>query len=403
MPVQQQMSSFAGKLGANLATAYGEHKDKPIDLGGRRQLPANVKGGVAKLSTLYTKEQDKDDGVCPKGQTFFRASAVCLHPESCAGAVTQFTVPLCDIPAKGLSRARPFSENWNKFRSLFEMLGVAPFSEPPLPATASVAEKLAQGGRIEAYYMAAMNMLRTRAATNPIYIEFSTRGWTPKPTPQQPKPEEIVFEDWHGLAQWNGQHNPAAGVTEAPPSAPPTQTQSPLPQQPPPPVDRQDTLDINPELVAELVSVAMGDPEGNTEDGVDAHKQLEQVAWAMGWTEEQTKKAADWVAVGNMALTPPGGGAGALSSSPQPPTPVQKSDPVVGQRWSFRKRTKDGEPLKNNKAEPFPAQEYTVDTVDAANRTCVLRGKDGKEVTDLRTKKPAAVKWEWLEEQLPPY
>ena len=54
------------------------------------------------------------------------------------------------------------------------------------------------------------------------------------------------------------------------------------------------------ELVAALVEIAMGDPEGNTPDGASATSQLEQMAWGLGWTKEQTGKAADWAEVGGI-------------------------------------------------------------------------------------------------------
>ena len=58
MPVQQQMSSFAGRLGARVAAANAEYRGKPIDTGNRR-LPGGIKegAGVAKVQSAYTKQQ----------------------------------------------------------------------------------------------------------------------------------------------------------------------------------------------------------------------------------------------------------------------------------------------------------------------------------------------------------
>lgn len=412
MPVQTTNSSFAKRLGARVAQANAEHRDKPIDTGNRR-LPAGIKSGVAKLSAMYTKVQEKDDGACPKGETFFRASAVVMSPESHDGmriagvCTTQVIIPLCDVPAKGLKKAVSFSDNWYDFQNTFKLLGITP--PPETPQTDPT------GQRTEAYYFAAMKAL-TDPKRPPVYIEFSTRGWTPKPTPQQPKPNEIVFETWHGLATFNGQHDPAAGVTEAPPSVPddrsppPPQAQaaSPPSVNGPPPQHQPDEGPLGPEDIAALVEIAMADPEGKTADGAVAGSKLEDLAWANGWGKDATRDAKDWSEVGDMALNGPDG----VPSTKQPggdpaSTSVTQSTeqkaPILGQvtvgsKWKYAKRTKEGVKLKDNKGQEFPPQEVEVVTTDLATKTCTLKTvKDGQDVLDIRTRKPAQVKWDWLE------
>lgn len=415
MPVQQQMSSFATRLGGRVAQANVEHRDKPVDVGNRR-LPAGIRSGMAKLSAMYTKQQTEDNAKTPKGETFFRASAIALFPEQhngekVAGMVTQVVIPLCDVPAKGQRKAQSFSDNWYEFQNFFKLLGISPpvgpQYEPSSPPGSDPAKDLAAGAQVEAYYFAAMKAL-TDPQRSPTYIEFSTRGWTPPKTPQSPNPEEIVFETWHGLAPpervaaLNGQYSPGAGVTvvpgrtsqpfnefEPPPQTPP-QVQIPSPQHNP--------VDVTDE-VASLVETAMGDPEGTTEDGAAASARLEELAWAAGWTKDQTANPPapytnDWAGVGDMALNPPTG----APTAPTAPTVSPMGIPVVGMKYKFAKRTKDGAKLKNNKGEEFPPQEVEVVTVDPAAKTCTLKtAKDGKDVVDIRSKKPVLVKWEWLE------
>lgn len=382
-----------------MAQANAEHKDKPVDTGNRR-LPAGIRDGVAKLSAMYTKAYEDDkNGPGTKGQSFFRVSAIVVSPEThngekTAGQVTSQVVPLCDMPAKGQRKAIPFSQNWFEFQNIFKLLGVAPC--PETPATDPT------GQRTEVYFFAAMKMLTDpeRIKADPKYISFSTRGWTPPASPAQPKPEEMVFETWHGLAAYNGKHDPAAGVRD---SLPPTQTapaQAPAPPvQPshtPPSPQYQPGGDADPaDVVAALVEVAMNDPEGATEEGQEASSKLEGMAWAAGWTKEQTAGAADWAQVGDMALNKPTAG---VVVAPPTPVTVVSSIPTVGMRCLFAKRTKDGERLKNNKGEVFPPQDVEVVTVDGTTGTCTLKTvKDGKDVVDIRTKKPIAVKFEWLE------
>jgi len=437
MPVQQQNSSFAKKLGGRLAQANAEFAGKPPELR-RKQLPANIRNGVAKLSTMYTKEQDKEDGACPKGEVFFRASAVVISPAEYAGCVTQYLVPMCDIPEKkgdGYTKpAIPFKDNWNKLRSLIESLGVAPFPEPPFKGDPNSPEAVAQGLRIEQYYFAATAMLTSpeRMKTNPVYIDFSTRGFTPKKTIAKPDPTEMVFEDWHGPAKWDGKVDPAAGVGRPPPStngppaysAPPTAAADGLPPGPPPAhhaPTQVATAPVHPyaplvqsgeesdlaDVVAALVEVAMNDPDGATSEGADASAQLEKLAWAAGWSTAQTASPPepftnDWAGVGDMALTPPTQATQTTTAAPVATSPVvtpSASDlPVVGGKHRFAKRTKDGARLKDGSGNEFPPQDVEVVTVDPASDTCTLKTvKDGKMVVDIRTKQPVAVKFGWLE------
>lgn len=401
MPVQQQMSSFAKKLGGRVAAANAEHKDKPVDTGNRR-LPAGIRDGRAKLSTMYTKEYE--DGAM-KGQTFFRASAIVESPEEhdgqkVRGLVTSIMVPLCDVPATNFKAAKSFSDNWYAFQNVFKLLGVAPC--PETQATDPT------GQRTEAYFFAAMKTLTdpVRMRANPIYVTFSTRGFTPKPTVQQSKPTEMVFEEWHGLAKAPAPNDPASGVTVAdrPPTVPHT-----------PPTGNEDGLPVTAgpvsvagvpspmsggpthlsDEVSGLVEVAMSDPNGDTAEGQESGVRLEELAWAAGWTKEQTGVAKDWAAVGEMALgTPPGSPpslpTASVNETPEPPAP--------GRKYKFAKRTQDGTKLKNAKGEEFPPTEVEVVSVDQILGTCVVKScKDGKTVTDLRTKSPVAVKYEWLE------
>ena len=135
----------------------------------------------------------------------------------------------------------------------------------------------------------------------------------------------------------------------------------------------------------------MNDPEGATEDGANASSRLEAMAWAAGWTKEQTAGAADWAQVGDMALNAPTAGA-----TPSPLTPA------VGSKWLFAKRDKSGDKLKNKDGIEFPPQEVEVVSVDEVNNTCTLvTVKDRKPVVDIRSKKLVDVKFEYLEG--PPY
>ena len=382
MPVQTQMSSFAKKLGGRVAAANAEHKDKPVDLGMMR-LPPGIRNGVAKIVTMTTKEYPDDkNGPGTKGQIFFRAAAVVISPEEHAGQKvvglqTSQVISLCDVPAKGQRKAKSFNDNWYEFQNLFKLLGIAPPNETQ--------QTDPTGQKTEAFYFAAMKSL-TDPHRPPVYVAFSTRGWTPPPSAIQPKPEEMVFETWHGLAELNGTvpFNPGASVAEVAANQQPDPFTEPpmgLVEFPP----RESTEDIA-TVVALLVETAMNDPEEVTEEeAAEASARLEELAWAAGWSKEQTAEATDWARVGFMALNAP---------------TVPNENPIisVGSKWKFAKRTKDGIKLKDSQGQDFPAQGVEVTSVDAESRTCTVKAiKDGKTVIDIRSKKPTVVKFEWLE------
>lgn len=403
MPEQQQNASFLKKVGGNRLAAINEAlRDKPPDLRGA-SLPAGIKEGVAKLSACYTKEQTEEGKKVPKGGVFFRVSAIAMAPEyhtdgqKIAGCITQQVIPLCDIPAKGFSKAQTFEENFDKFRSILQSLGIAPC--PETKATDPTGE------RAEAYWLAAVRLLGTPGRP-PVYLKFSTRGFTPAKSPQNPNPTEMVFEDWHGLATpedvarllgGDGKPDPAGGVS-APPlaSGPPT---------PPVPAATPSTngimrdvaadaaaADLNAE-VSELVEMAMNDPQGGTEDGAYASKRLEELALQVGWTLDDVSKASDWASVGDMALHPP-----TASDSTAPTTPT------VGSKWLFAKRTKDGAKLANKDGAPFPSLEVEVTAVNSDGTVFVKTVRDNRDVVEIRSKKPTPIKWEWLETVgAPPY
>jgi hypothetical protein len=302
--------------------------------------------------------------------------------------ITQTIIPLCDKPAKGQSKAVPFSANWYEFQNLFKLLSNGAIICHETQQTDPTGQK------VEAYYFAAMQAL-TDPRRPPVYISFTTRGWTPPATPAQPKPTEIVLETWHGLAELNSEFDPATGVDETqdgrldvpPPTAPPDSTRS-APSTEIAAPHHEMSMSLEDEVMM-LVEAAIFDPEGATKDGAVASSRLEELAWAAGATKQQTAAAKDWSEVAEMAL-------GIFPT--EPPTLTNGSDPTVGSHWNFCKRTKDGAKLRNGKNEEFPPQEVEVTSVDASAKTCTVKTvRDGKDVVDIRSKQPVSVKFEWLE------
>lgn len=436
MPVQQQpASNLAAKFGARLAAANAEHKDEPLDLGFRR-LPPGIKDGVGKLHTVAMKVYGQDEKIVAlRGQEYLHVVGVVVKPREHEGQKVEgrqmfLRFPLCDIPANPankFSKPKSLSENFREFQQFFLRFGIkAPNETPQTDPT---------GARTWGYYLTAIQTLTTRIAQggeNVPHYEFTTRAWRP-----QGATEDRVEENWGEQCKSPGKVDPAAGVGSVPPTGngyggPPTQAAdgmpvgpppSPPPQRPapqahvaavPPPTQPvPPTPEAEPDIadvVASLVEVAMNDSEGASEEAIEAFGRLEKMAWAAGWTEEQTQSPPepftnDWAGVGDMILNPPQTNAGPTNEPSSNGTPgmvggLPNGEHLIvpGSRWKFAKRNKDGEKLKNTKGEEFPAQEVEVVTVDATAKTCtVWTIKDNKDVVDIRTKKPVAVKFEWLE------
>jgi hypothetical protein len=406
MPVQTQQSTLAQRLGGQIAAANAEHKDKPLDLGFKK-LPPGIRDGIGKLQTVQLKQYGQDEKIVAlRGQEYLHVVGVVMHPqafngEKVAGHQMSIRFPLCAIPANPTNQnSKPvsFSDNWYEFQQFFMRFGIDPPNETP--------QSDPQGVKTWAYYLAAVQTLAGRAAgrDNIPYYEFTTRDWTPSKTTQQPNPKTMIFEDWGKQCQWNSQHDPAAGVNEMPP----TGTQ-PAPFTEPPtgqvmvgnqPVTAPTATSVDPvDLVAALVETAMNDPEGATNEGAEATAKLEDLAWANGWTKDQTAGAADWSHVGQMCLNPPAPltVATPVAAPTTPPLVAANVTPATGTKHLFAKRTKDGAKLKDNKGKEFPPQEVEVVTVNLTNKTCTVKTKDGKPVVDIRSKQPIDVKFEWLE------
>lgn len=399
MAVQQSdMGDFFQEFGGRLAGANEQHRDKPIDTGIQR-LPGGIKDGIAKLDTAQWGIYESDrQGV--KGKRFFRFSAAVVWPKEFNGMNTSSMhtsqiIPMCDVPAKGEFEGASLEDNFFTFQNMFKLLSNGVIVCPETRQTDPT------GQRTMAFFNAAAKQLTDpQRPQGPVYITFSTverkskqrRGESDKEYAER-KP--FVYENWHGLAtpeqiaKINEMANPVNAVTvrhtQPSPHEPPPDTKPQLPAE-----TAVDGLSLNPEdEVASLVEVAMSDPEQKTPDGRAACKRLEDMAWKRGWTREQTTGAADWAAVGEMAL----------NDSPREDSHSDNGNGkvTVGSQWMFTKRAQDGSKLKNKGVE-LPAHRVEVLTIDEANNTCTVKTtKDGKEIVNIGNKKPTNIRLEWLE------
>ncbi len=389
MPAQTQLSALAAKLGGRIGAANMLHKDKPVETGSQR-LPHGMKNAVAKINSLTIGTfKDEKNGPGTKGELYFVAKAVVVFSGNIStpaehGGVRVLNktttlhsmtykllplIPLCDMPAKGARKPSTFEDNFFDFQNFFKMLRFPPCQESDSMKTLM-------------YFQGIINTL-SDPKSGPVYISFSTREWTPPLTPEEiaagkklEDKEPMLFETWHERVDWTGAPKPPGGVNVvssngAPSDKPPTMGPDGLPIAPP--GEAAESLE---ERVRTLL-------ENAGEDQASAN-QLTQLAWDQGWTEAQTEAATEWDQIAEMALSAPA-------------TESQDSAPTVGSKWNYAARDSNGAKVKNGRGEDLPSQEVEVTSLVGDDSCTVKVVKTGKDVVSMRTKKPAIVKFEWLE------
>ena len=332
--MQQQRSSLAAKMGGRLSAANAAVMDKPINVGFQR-LPPGIRNGVAKLTELEWVEEEEDGKSTPKGQVKCRMMAVVVFPKEFAGEITENRQIFKTIPLCDIAERK--GDTWEKAAVSFEDNFTEFTNYMKWWGIASCRETPLTdptGDRSDAYWKAAMNLL-TDPQRSPIYIQFVTEGFTPKVSPKNPKPDRVVIEKWRGLA------------TEK--------------------------------------EVAIVNGQYNPSDG------MTQIHNAATTQFSQQPHPSD---------NPPEVGADGLPNlqPEQGESEGEQSVVEVGSVWNFVKRALNGEKLVDRDNNPLPSFEVEVTQVFEDDYTCfVKRTSDGRDLVDLRTKKPILVKWEWLE------
>ncbi len=377
MPPQQQQSQLAKRFASRLTKAYKETKEKPVNLG-RQQLPAGIKDGRAKLKTAYIafyKDDVKEAAL--KGQEYFRASGVVITPkefngQTCEGMQTSVMIPLCDVPEKGKRKFKSLEAHYDDYQNWFKMFGIAPPDiDPEAPGGAAA---------IFQYYNAACVMLLD--PKNPQYFKFSTRGWTPPATADNPKPDEMIFEEWHGKVAdvLNGEAD--AGVDDST-GGPAAEMNAEEPFVEPPMGGAEEPAAETDADLEGLIAIADGDPTGTTPEGKAAIAKITQMGVDAGIAVETINEASSWSDVAGMIAE-----AGAEPTAP--------ADPVVGAVYSYKKRDAKGNPMKNKAGAELNALHIEILSVNATAKTVTAKTQDGKTVIDA-AKKPVQIKWEYLE------
>lgn len=328
MPAQVQTVSLAKKLGSKLVNAHKQFKDAPAEVGNSK-LPPGIEDGVARLVSCRIGEFKEGDN---RGQPFFMATGIMLAPVMHEGFKIEGKrtsigpIPLCDTP-KSPGKKKTFADHYAVFLNHLKNLGVdTQKSEAMTPE------------QVDAFLTGSMAALEKARPT------FAVRTWKGKASKDFPNPR--TNEEWNGLVEYVADPNASAnGVTthdEMMGGEPFTEPE----QGGDVGAETGDSTSLagadvtDGDVIAALVEIADGDPNGATEDGKIAMKQLFDAAAAIGWTKEQMEAPdLSWADIG----------ASILQGTPPPATtpPATKPAPTVGAKFKFRKRDSKGSPLVN--------------------------------------------------------
>lgn len=192
MAAEVRKTNQLAKLGARVAKAHEAHKSDETKYG-MVDLPAGIKGGLARLAMAKIDEykEDKPKMGVKKGDLYAIFRGIAITPERHDGQVVKgqgvtLTVPLCDTSKTkdGQVVPTPFEENWANFLNELRKFGL---NTAAIPHTA-----------VEA-------TLLSLEQSKPVF-KFSTRGWTPPKTASDPNPKEMVFTQYDGVVSAEEAH-----------------------------------------------------------------------------------------------------------------------------------------------------------------------------------------------------
>jgi hypothetical protein len=265
MAAQTAKGTLAAALGQKARSAYDKSKNDPIDYG---RLPVGINNGVAQLVMAKWGLFENGNN---KGKPFVTFQGIAKTPlehngQKVEGRRVSMTVGIHDDPTRKVQgEPATFANRLALVMNEIKKLGIEGMSESNIDD-------------LEGY-------LGVLEQTKP-HFSFTTRGWTPTPTRENPSPAEVCITEFHGACEPSENGAPAAeaGVQDNTGSDEATAETG---------GDEQVATDL-PEDPDELAALAM---EGGNDE---AEAKLEELAAAAGVPEEDVTKAADWNAVAEL-------------------------------------------------------------------------------------------------------
>ena len=328
MPVQKGQSLLA-LLGDKGRKAHESHRADETTYG-IINLPSGITGGVAQLVTARLDKYKP--GTKWEGRPYVLLRGIAKTPPEHKGVPVEgqgvmITIPLCDTPERKNQAGGPklFADNYAEFLNELRRLGAEPANMP---------------------YEAVEPTLQALEQTKPHY-RFSTRGWIPPKTPQNPNPSEMVFTQFDGICEWNGEASPGDAVQDS----------SVQVEEPAADVSSEEQSQEADEF-GDLDSLAKAADSGDA----DAAQSLKDQAIGLGISEEDVDSADNWAAV--VVMMNSQGGEPEKEAEPEPP-----KEPKVKQVWFYK-------PPQMRKA-----VECEVTAVDKKSKTVNLLNLDNRKLS----------------------
>lgn len=186
MAAEVRKTNLLSKMvGSKLATAHKAHAADETKYG-IVELPAGINGGICRLATAKLDEYKEGKN---KGEPYAMFRAIAISPEVHAdrpvkGQGVMFMFPLCETRKNknGTEVVISFDENYANFLNELRKWGIDTAAIPAGADTATAIDRV----------MLALQQAKPLG-------RFSTRGWTPPPTKQDPTPKEMVFTQFDGV------------------------------------------------------------------------------------------------------------------------------------------------------------------------------------------------------------
>lgn len=370
MPVQSAKSSLLAKYGAKLDSAAKKHAADPVEYGVMR-LPPGINNGIAQLHDC--KFAQVAPGKNNAGEWYFRATGVVITPKSVLvdgievpveGQQTSVMEMICDTKTQ-TGKVTTLEDHVANIQNELKKLGAS-------------ADDLAQGA-------AALEMIAKALEESKPYFKFSTS----LRKAQNASQTDGIWENWYGVKGLEnfvpqGAADPSSGVqdsgTDSSTNGHSTDGGG----------EGTPDSDLGQANLEALVTLAEGDPTGESEDGNNAIQQLKELALAAGLSEDQITNSESWTVLGQLIID-------SGNPSDQPTVPA---DPESGSVFHYKIRdAKTKQPVKDlkTKQDKKPV-ECEVVSSDPKTKTVTLKDLATQKVLNGPDNKPLKIKWSDLEE-----
>ena len=350
MPAQKATNSLVKLLGAKGQKAHESHKADETKYG-IIQLPAGINNGKAQLKTV--KWDTYKDGDL-KGQPYIQFRGIAISPDmhngvQVSGQGVMLMYPLCDTPKRKLNKVPGTFEGWygevlNEFRKLGVDTSETSFDD------------------IEAI-IAGLNESQP-------FFNFSTRGWTPAKTKENPNPSEMVFVQYDGLSEEEPQEvDPNEDVqdqqteTSGDGTEPPTEEVA----------SAEEPEDLN------ALAVIADDPKAKDTVKDAAQAKIQEAANSVGISQDDQNKTATWTELVAMIAAAASGKDQTIEPEPEPePEPAKEWAPEKGMVDVKWQPMANGKPAVGKDKKPLKPVQCEITAVYSKNKTCDLKRLDTK-------------------------